>query len=517
MSATDRPSRRVSAGWIVACSMLAALAGASSAPAAEPKPGGTLTLGLAQDPIIVDPLRTGSFTERQFGATVYESLFDVDEKGKVVPFLAESYEVSPDGKVYTIKLRPGITFHDGTPLNAQAVVLNVERVRNPANGCRCLSQVSDIDAVKALDDTTVEFRLKEPSAAFTAILADAAGIMVSPTAFQADPTGIGTKPVGTGPFKFVEWIKSSRFVVEKYPNYWREGRPYLDRLILRGMQNPETAQAALLSGQLDMLLQPSFRFAAQMIQQNRFVVRQPGGFGYDGVYMNLSVGPLKDVRVRRAIAHAMNRELLRKAIGHGIPELAYSPFGPGMEVHQPVKNYPEYDLAKAQALIAEYGQPVSFTLSFNNTPTTQLLAQSLQEMWRQAGISVTLQALDQNRLVQNMSSKQFEVSLYRFTGRVDPHINTFPFFHSRFAEQNPSSNYVHYANPEVDRLLEEGNATLDPAARKKIYGQLSEILAQDLPYAFLFYVADQVVMTKKIHGVPLIPDGLIRFADVWVE
>lgn len=490
---------------------------AYSADSAEPKRGGTLTVGLAQDPPIVDPIRTGSFTERQFATPIYEALFDIDKKGQPVPFLAESYTVSDDVKTYRVKLRPGIKFHDGTPLDAAAVLANFERTMNPANGCRCLSFVQDIESVKALDSLTVEFVLKAPYAAFPTVLADAPGVMVSPTAFKADPKAIGTNPVGTGPFKFVEWVRGSRFVAAKNPDYWQKGKPYLDQVVLRGIQNTETLQAAFQSGQSDIILQPSFQFVSQMKKDKKYTVLQPGGFGYDGVYMNLTEPPFDDPNIRRAVAMSMDRELLKKTLMFGIPELGYSPYGPGMTVHQPVPNYPKYDAAQAKALVAAYGKPVAFTLQFNNSPSTQRLAQSLQEMWGQAGMKVELQPVDQNRIVQNMSSKQFVASLYRFTGRADPHINTYPFFHSKFADVTPSSNYGHYKNPKVDELLEKGVSTADPAKRKQIYGELAQVLAVDLPYAYLFYVADTIVINNKVKGLPEVPDGLVRFADMWLQ
>jgi peptide/nickel transport system substrate-binding protein len=488
-----------------------------TATAQEPKRGGTLTVGLAQDPPIVDPIRTGSFTERQFAMGIYESLFDIDAKGQAVPFLAESFTVSEDVKTYRVKLRPNIKFHDGTQLDAAAVVANLERTRNPANACRCLSVVQDIVEVKPIDPLTVEFVLKTPSAAFPTILADAPGIMVSPTAFKADPKTIGINPVGTGPFKFVEWIRGSRFVITRNADYWRPGRPYLDQVVLRGVQNTETLQAAFLSGQTEIIIQPSFQFVAQVKKDKKYVVLQPGGFGYDGVYMNLAEPPFDDRRIRQAVVQSIDRELLRKTLLFGIPKLAYGPFGPGMDVFQPVPGYPKYDPAAAKLLVAAYGKPVSFTLQYNNSPGGQRLAQSLQEMWGQVGMKVDLQPVDQNRIVQNMSSKQFVASLYRFTGRADPHINTFPFFHSQFADVTPSANYGHYKNPKIDELLDKGVSTVDPAKRKEIYGEVAKILAEDLPYAYLFYVADNIVITRRVKGLPEVPDGLVRFGDIWLQ
>lgn len=519
MQGQTRGRRRaaVRAAWLAAAAVLAAAAG--SAIAAEPRRGGTLTVGIAQDPAVVDPIRTGTFTERQLSTPVYESLFDIDAEGNAVPWLAQGFTVSEDGKRYRIQLRQGVRFHDGTPFDAQAVVANLQRTRNPANRCRCLQSMREVRDARALDAHTVEIVLSEPNAALPTLLADAPGVMVSPTAFGRDPIGVGTRPVGTGPFRFVEWIRNSRFVVERNPDYWQPGKPYLDRVVFRGMQNTETRETAFLSGQTDIILQPSMRFIYRMRSDKRVQLFYPAGFGTEGVYFNLKSAPLDDLRVRKAVAHAMDRELLARTLGFGVPTLAYSPFGKGIAmVTQPVADYPKYDLARARALVAEYGKPVAFTLQFNNSPDNRNLAQSLQQMWAEAGIRVSLVPYDQNRLVQNMSSRQFEASLYRFTGRADPHMNAFYFYHSRYGSVNPSSNYGGYGIPATDRLLERGMRVTDPQVRREAYTDFARMLAQEvMPIAYLYNVTDTIVAKKQVQGVTVVPDGLVRLADLWRE
>jgi len=494
-----------------------AAASVTSVAGAEPRRGGQLSIGLAQDPAVVDPIRTGTFTERQLSTPVYESLFDIDTKGNAVPLLIERYTVSDDLKTWQLTLRPGIKFHDGTPLDAAAVVANFERVSNPANHCRCLTQMKDFKEWKVIAPLTVELVLAAPNAALPTTLADAPGVMVSPTAFKADPQGIGTKPVGTGPFRFVEWVRNSRYVVERNPDYWQKGKPYLDRLVFRGMQNTETREAAFKSGQTDVILQPTMYFVSTVKNDKRYMVLSPAGFGSEGVYMNAAKPPLDDIRVRWAVAHAIDRELINRTLGFGVPELAYSPFGRGMSaIKQPVDIYPKYDPNKARALLAEYGKPVAFMLSYNNTPATRYMAQSLQEMWAKVGMKVDLLQLDQNRLVQNMSSKQFEASIYRFTGRADPDTNAWSFFHSRWATLNPSSNYGAYSSKRVDQLLEQGRATADPAKRADIYSELARVLIKEvMPYAYLNTVTDMIVTKPFVKDLPVVPDGLVRFADMW--
>lgn len=496
-----------------------ALAGAMALPlsAAEPRKGGTLAIGLAQDPALIDPIRTGTFTERQLSTPVYEALFDIAPDGKTVPFLIESYTVSDDVMTWRFKLRPGIKFHDGSPLDAAAVLANFDRTSNPANRCRCLSQTQEFKEWKAIDPLTIELTLKNPNAALPTVLADAPGTMVSPAALKADPQGIGTKPVGTGPFRFVEWVRNSRVVFERNPDYWQQGKPHLDKLIFRGMQNTETREAAFKSGQTDLILQPTMHFVSQARSDKRVDAYFPAGFGTDGVYLNLRKPPLDDLRVRKAIAHAMDRDLLIRTLGFGVPTPAYSPFGKGMaSITQPTDVYPKFDPAQAKKLVQEYGKPVAFTLSYNNDPGTRHMVQSLQEMWAKVGITVTLEPFDQNRLVQNMVTKQFEASMFRFTGRADPHVNTFSFLHSRFADVTPSSNYGGIKHPRVDALLEQGMNTVDPARRAQIYSELARFLATDVvAHAYTYNVSDTIVAKKHVKGLPVVPDGLVRFADMY--
>jgi len=492
---------------------------AASGASAQPKYGGQVVVSMPQDPPAVDPLQSYAFPDRQFSAPVYEALFDINPQGKAVPFLAQSYEVSEDLKTWRITLRPNIRFHDGTVLDAAAVVANLDRTSNPENRCRCLSMLADVKGWKVIDPLTVEISLAVPNAAFPTTLADAPGMMVSPTAFKADPQGIMTSPVGTGPFKFVEWVRNSRYVLERNPDYWQEGKPYLDRVIFRGIQNAETRQSTFLAGQSDIILWASAEFVSRMQKDKRHVVLEPAGFGTDGVYFNTLKPPLDDIRVRKAIAHAMDRDLLIRSLVFGVTTPSYSPFGRGIaDVKQPVDIYPEYDPEKAKALLADYGKPVAFTLSYNNSPPGTRFAQAVQQMWAQVGIQATLNPLDVNRLIQNMLSKQFEAALYRNTGRADPDANAYSFFHSRYAHVTPSLNFGAYANPKVDELLERGRSTANPEERAAIYSELARVLVQDvMPYAWTTNVGDKIVTKRHVKGIVVIPDGLVRFADVWRE
>jgi peptide/nickel transport system substrate-binding protein len=425
--------------------------------------------------------------------------------------------VSDDLKTWRMKLRPGIKFHDGTPFDAAAVIANLDRTSNPANRCRCLTTMSVFKEWKAIDPMTVEITLKVPNAAMPTILADAPGIMVSPTAFKADPQGVGLKPVGTGPFKFVEWVRNSRFVVERNPDYWQKGKPYLDRVVFRGMQNIETREAAFKSGQTDIIMQPTLHFVSTMKNDRRHDVYSPAGFGTEGIYMNLTKPPLDDMRVRRAVAHAMDRELINRTLGFGVSTLAYSPFGKGMStIQQPVADYPKFDLPKAQALVKEYGKPVEFS----SATTTRRRPAISRSRCRRCG----------RRPASRCSSRRSTRTVWCRTCRASSsrprstasragRIRTSTRSRSSIPSSrpiNPSQNYGGYISKRVDELLEQGMATGDPAKRAAIYSEFARVLNKEvLPYAYLFNVTDTIVTKKHVKGLTVVPDGLVRFADMY--
>ena len=511
------PMRNRTRGAMLATALLVlGLTVTSQAQNKTPKAGGTLVIGTEADPASLDPLRIGSYAERQYANAIFDTLLEIDAAGKVVPHLATSWQVSADGKTYTLKLREGVKFHDGTPFDADAVVFNLNRVRDPANACRCLGNVTAVSSVKALDPYTVEIGLSTPYVSFPAILADSPLMIASPTAVKANPA-FGNEPVGTGPFKLKSWTKGSRFLAEKNPSYWQTGRPYVERLELRGLQNSETREATMRSGALDILVQPTPRFTASVKREKKYNVLEPSGFGTLFLAVNVKHPQLSDVRVRRALAHATNRELLLKTIFQNLLKPATTPFGYGFPELSQVKNYPEFNPAKAKALLQEYGKPVSITLTADNTPFTLLTIQAVQQMWQSVGVKVELKVFDQGRLIQNMLTHDFQTALFRWSGRPDPDLNVYGFFHSSIAARATSANYGQYANPAMDKLLDAGRQESDAAKRVVIYDQVSQLLADDLPYIFLAYVTGPFISTPKVHGIPPIPDSIIRVAEVWKE
>ena len=509
--------RRVLGGLVVAALAVGGVAGGTSLALAQTsKRGGTLTLALEADFPSLDPLRVTSLVERQVGLAVIDPLFDIDGKGNVVPVLATGFEQLDGGKTYRIKLREGVKFHDGTPFDADAVVFNVERARDPKNACRCLANLDNIAAVKAVDPHTVEFSLKQPDAVLPAILSDAAGLMVSPTAVKADAKSVAQHPVGAGPFVIKEWQQGHKIVVERNPDYWKKGEPYLDRVVFLPLANEESRQASLLSGSVDVIQTPSPRFVTQAKKNHKLRVETGAGLGSVFLMMNTRTAPFDDVRVRRAMAFATNRPLFIKAIYQNEYPIADSLIGPGMWAHSPTPNFPKYDPQQAKKLLAEYGKPVSFTLGISASPYNTLAAQAFQEMWKAVGITAEIKQIEQARFIRDAITHNFQMSYFRWAGRPDPDLNLYRAFHSKFAD-HPSSNYTQFTNKKMDELLERGRSTLARPERQKVYDQASALLADEIPYLFLFYATFQNIMSTRVHTGPTIADGVLRLHGVWIE
>lgn len=504
---------------LLACALLLAGCGSSPDPdrRAEPdktstQPGNSLTIALESDFQSLDPLQVSNMAERQVALAIMDPLFDLDVDGGLVPVLAEAADTIDGGNTWELRLRPDIRFHDGTALDADAVVFNIERLRDPANACRCLPQLDNIARVEVLDARTVKFTMHGPDAVLPAVLADAPGLMLSPSAVRADPAGIGNHPVGAGAFRLLRWEKGHRIQLERNPDYWQAGKPQLAQITFLPLANEDSRQAALLAGDVDVIQSPSTRFSAQYGQQAGYHLMTGKGLGSVFLMMNTQQPPFDDVRVRQAIAHATDRPSFVKALLQDQYPVADSLLGPGSWAYVPVPDYPAYAPDRARALLAEVGAPVRFEISVINSPFSALAAQALQQMWREVGIETSIRQAEGARFMGDVIQHRFELSLFRFVGRADPDLNLYRAFHSRYA-QAPSSNYTGYANPAMDALLEQGRSTLDPAARKQIYAQASELLARDVPYLFLFATTLQTMMHADVEPGPGMPDGVLRLQE----
>lgn len=362
------------------------------APAAAQKAGGTVTLGMELDIPGFDPLKVGVYdtAARSAAALMFDTLTRLDDKGVPQPKLAQSWTASEDFKIWTFKLQPGVKFSDGTPFNAQAVKFNYDRMRDPNNHCNCAFYLSNIAQVDAPDELTVIFRLRNPSVNTPALLA--ASVVTSayhsPTAVEQFGADYNRNPVGTGPFVLKSWVAGDRLVLERNPNYWRPGFPRLDKAILRPLPDAQARFASLQAGESDIIWDDNFDNIDKAENDKSLVVYKHTGSGASVAAFNTKVAPFDDVRVRRALVMAIDREKMSQAISNARLRPAQDPYGAGSFVKCEDVGALPYDPAKAKELLQEYGKPVSFKMAFTATPRGRMGGQIFQQYWKQIGADI---------------------------------------------------------------------------------------------------------------------------------
>ncbi|CAN5721978.1 ABC transporter substrate-binding protein [soil metagenome] len=488
-----------------------------------PTPGGTITFGLESAVDSVDPANDlAQPADKIVALAIYDPLMSFDEEGNVVPYLAESVESNEDLTVWTVKVPTGILFHDGTPFNAEAVKLQYDRFLDPATNCTCLPDLTQITSIEAPDDTTVIFTLAEPNVAFTVQLSNSRGYIASPTAVAAlGNDGFDRAPVGTGPFRMADY---DNLVVEKNPDYWRTGDdgtqlPYLDSIDFEEIPDSTTRLQAVQAGDIDIMQTAD---TANIVDAKAagLEVQEITGSSSTIVFFNTTQPPFDDVRARRAVAFALNRERANEIIYEGARTESYSAFPPGylyeVELDEPL---PRYDVDEARALVDEYeaeNGPLAFSIICIPTPEAEQLLQLFQQDMQEAGMDVTLDTLDQGEYVPLVFGK-------------DPSIQAGCFRNNQLSDPDQiysglitggGSNIMQYSNPVVDEALNAGRATDDVEARKEAYRTVLQETANDVPTIPTLFDLFGNIHRPELHGLPA-PEanalGAIKSATIWLE
>jgi peptide/nickel transport system substrate-binding protein len=493
--------------WIIRVGLAVFTLAASASGGAQ-----TLRFGLAEDPDILDPTLARTFVGRIVFAALCDKLFDVDEKLNIIPQLATSYQWSADNKALTIKLRQGVTFHDGEKLDAAAVKFNIERHKNMAGSNR-RGELAPVTSVDVIDESTVRLNLSAPFAPLLAQLADRAGMMVSPKAAQADGDKFGAKPVCSGPFRFVERVAQDRIVLERYPNYWNKGEIHFDRIVYLPIVDATVRLANLKSGQLDFIERVGTSDIPSLKTDSRFKISRITEIGYQGITINVGKSELaqknplgKDPRVREAFELALDREGIVQVAMDGEADVGNQWVAPTNAFYAKNVPVPKRDVARAKALLAEAGVPnPSFTLMTPTTSDAQKIAQVVQAMVKEAGFDVKIQSTEFATSLDMADKGDFEAYVLAWSGRADPDGNIFSFDGCK-----QPLDYAGYCKAEVDDLLNRARTTLDPAERKKIYEQIAAIVLKDRPIVYVFHRHWLWASTNKLSGLRTVPDGLVR-------
>jgi peptide/nickel transport system substrate-binding protein len=492
-------------GRLVAAALAIALSAAGSAGAQS-----VLRIGLNDDPDALDPTISRAYTGRLVFAALCDKLFDVTPDLKIVPQLATGFEWAPDQRSVVIKLRPGVKFQDGEPLNAEAVKFNIDRHINTPGTFR-KTEIGQISSVDIINDLTVRFNLSEPLVPLLAALTDRSGMIVSPKAARALADRFGTRPVCAGPYRFVERVAQGRIALEKFPDYWDKASIHVDRVEFVPITDSTARLASLRSGDLQMIERASPTDLPEIRGDARLKVVGVPELGYQMIPLNVANGPrsrtLADVRVRQAIDLAIDRETLVQTVFNNEYIAGNQWVSPTSMYYNTRFPVAKRDLARARQLLKDAGQPnLTFTLIVPPERDRQEAAQVIQAMLAEAGITMVLQTQENVTMLTNGRKGDFEAYFTFWSGRPDPDGNVFTQSTCKGAQ-----NDSHYCNADVDALLTKARQTPEPAARKKLYDQATEIMLREVPRLHLWHRRVFTAYSSKVSGFTPYPDGIIRF------
>jgi 4-phytase/acid phosphatase/peptide/nickel transport system substrate-binding protein len=482
------------------------------------KQGGSITVGLELDIPGFDPLKVGVFdtSAETAAAAIFDTLVGLDDKGQPVPKLALSWTHSDDYKTWTFKLRPGVKFQDGTPFNAEAVKANFDRQKDPANKCRCAFYIAYVHDVQAPDELTVVYNLNDPAVNQPALMTiqSSNNVIQSPTAWKTRGDDYNRNPVGTGPYILKSWTAGDRMVLERNPDYWNKGHPHLDRIVLKPLPDAQSRFASLQSGEADIVWDDEYD--ADNIQKAqkdpKLTVHTYAGSGAAVNAINTKVAPLDDVRVRQALVMAIDRKKMSQAVTNGLARPATNPYGDGSWVKCKDDGALPYDVEKAKALIKDYGKPVEFKMIVTATPRGRANGQVLQQFWKQIGVDMEIEQIDQASFPPRAFMRQFQVIGWRIVDLADPDPQMFANFHTG----SPVA-LANYSNPELDKLLEHARTTADVGKRTEDYCAISRLINKEAIWFWTFQNTYYAISTSRLKGLPKIYHGVIDVSDVWME
>jgi peptide/nickel transport system substrate-binding protein len=496
--------------------MLAGLLAVASAQGT--KGAGVLRAGLDADPPNMDPHRSTAAVDRQVYQSLFDKLVDTDENLQIIPMLATFWTISPDGKTVTLKLRQGVKFHDGTPFNAEAVKYNFDRMQDPKFPSARRSEVQPVQKVTVMDPYTVGLSLEKPYSPLLYVLTDRAGMMVSPAEAQKAGMNFALHPVGTGPFRFVEKVPQDHVTLERNPDYWVKGQPFLDRVVFRSIVDNNARIANIKSGDVDIVNRVPLPQIKQLTEEakqpgTRFKLLERGAFSWQGIWLNVTKPPFDNKLLRQALNATIDRNVIVAAVLQGAAYPSYSFFPNGTPAYDPAWKIPPRSVALAKEKLQAAGHPDGFTFTLLVTPSQvdQAIGQAVQSMAGEAGIQAKIQIIEFGAMLHETDTLMHQAAFLGWSGRPDPDFDIYPFVTQSGIG---SFNDAGYTNPRVQTLLDAARLLNDMPQRRRAYREVTQILADDLPYIWLYFEKEYKLVSPRVQGFVQVPDGMMRFRTV---
>lgn len=508
-------------------SLLAAVTAVASADA--PARGGALVVAITSDPGHLNPAITTAGPTHTAAELIYNGLLARDERGEAVPDLAESWTIEQGGAVYRFRLREGVTWHDGARFTAADVKFSVEDVLLKFHARTRAAMSGALAGVDAPDDRTVVFRFKQPYAPLLQQLdATEAPIVPRHVYHGSDPqtNPANAQPIGTGPFKAVAYRKGAEIRLARNPSYFKPGLPYLDEIVMRVIPDAGTQVLALENGEVDFLWSVPGPLQARLRADARFRTAQtaynPGGSNcIMTIGFNLDRPVFKDARVRRAVAHALDREAFLRQVLFGEGRVATAPISSEMAwAHARGLGLPAFDRAEAERLLdaagwrKEPGGPrvargvagladgARLAVDVVHFPMFAKYGELMRQHLAAAGIEVTQRPLEPAAFAPAVfKDRAFDTAVISYCNGPDPEIGVRRMFHSSQIGPAPFTNAAGYRSERVDALFDQAGRTVDHDRRAALYRQVQEVVAQDLPYVWLVETLGTRAWTARCEGL----------------
>lgn len=508
-------TRRMFVLLVVVCTAAWALAPAR--PAAHAQGPRTVTVGLYADAISLDPEDTNDNLSLGVERAIYDGLLGFDADMKAIPQLATSWEASPDAKVFTFHLRPGVKFQDGSPLDAAAVKSNFDRARSDAPKLKKYNLYEMIQSVDAVNPTTVRFALKQPFGAMLFNFAHPSSRVISPATIKQGEDAIARHPVGSGPFRFVSWTPGQQIVLERNPNFWQSGEPKVDRLVIRFLVEDASRVALLLSGESQFIYPVPGVQLETVSRASGVQVPKRWSIFAGGVAMNTQHAPFNILQVRLALNYAVDKNAFIKAVLAGTARPMEAPMAPGVASYPgPVQKggWP-YDLVKAKALLSEAGFPHGFrTVLWTGNGTEAIrVGEFLQQQLAQVGVQVQLTPLEAGTrtalIYKPLKENQSQLNVVGWspsTGDADWALRP------NFAGESWPPvlfNLAFYKNSKVDALIAAALATADQRKRTADYAEADQMIWNDAPWIWLHNTQILSAQRTNVKGVYALGDGTV--------
>lgn len=508
---------------VLATSVL--LAGCSTKPSSAPNNGGStstdkkpaeLVVAQAANPTTMDPQDAQDTLSYGIMKTMYEGLLGFDKDMKVIPVLAESMpELAADAKSVTFKLKKGVKFQDGTDFNAEAVKANMERVKNPDNKLKRSSLFATVDHAEVIDPYTVKIVLNKPFAAIVETFAHPAAMMISPKAIKESGKDIQRKPVGTGPFQFVEWKDADHLTVKKYDGYWdKDHAAKVEKMTFKPVTEAASRVAMLKTGEAQFVYPVPADQVDSVKADGKIDVVEGASIVERYVAFNTTKKPFDDKRVRQALNYAVDKEALIKVVKRGYATPSQSVISPNTWGFAKQTMYSK-DVEKAKKLLADAGLANGFETTIwtaNNTESSKI-AEFIQQQWKEVGVKANVQTMESGTLSNQMYVKPEDSKMLTYSGGWSPSTGEADWGIRPLLTKDlfPPAGYNvgYYVSDQVEKDIKSGLELSDKNQRLAAYADAQKTIVEDAPWVFLYTDKNLSGKSKNLSNVNVLPDGAL--------